>query len=227
VLLKRILLLCILLAGVVLTHSLSLGAPLMVEKNIFAQDRKPPPPDSVSSTPQAPRPNMPISNIQLDGVMVNGNSKKALVRLKSGQPGAKKAQSPFVTVREGQQIGDYRVVRIESKSLSLEKDGQNFTINLFAEGKIATPVTAQAPPVNPNPNPANQNATQVPGSTDPIPPPVPIPPNQRVNLQPRVPGQDPQQVPPANVVMDPNQQIPGQVDPNAAAQEQSADEDEE
>jgi hypothetical protein len=229
VVLKKILLFCLSLMGVLLICSFSTAAPLMVEKNLFAQDRKPPPPESAASPAQPGRPGMPITNIQLDGVMINGSNKKALVRMKSPQPGAdrKKVQSPFVTVREGQQIGDFRVTRIEPKSVQVEKDGQSYTINLFAEGKIASPVAAQAPPVNPNPAPGvAENA-----------PPIPGQPNQRANMQPRplpfTPGQEPQPVnPAANVGMDPSQQVQGQVgipgqDPSAAVPEQPAEEDDE
>jgi hypothetical protein len=224
VFLKRILLFCLIIIGAVLIHSLSTAAPLMVEKNLFAQDRKPPPPESAASPTQPGRPAMPVTNIQLDGVMINGNNKKALVRLKTPQVGAgKKAQSPFVTVREGQQIGDFRVTKIEPKSVLVEKDGQSYTINLFAEGKIASPVTPQAPPVNPNPNPGvAENAPPVP---------VQIPPNQRVNIQPRplplAPGQEAQPVlPAANVDASQGQVgVPGQVvDPGQAVPEQPVDE---
>jgi hypothetical protein len=223
VFLKKIIFFCFFLTGVVLIHSLCAGAPLMVEKNLFAQDRKPPPPESANPTPQAAKANVPISNIQLDGVMVNGNSKKALVRMKGAQAGMKKPTSPFLTVREGQQIGDFRVISIESKSMSLEKEGQKYTINLFAEGKIASPIAPQAVPVNANPNP---------GAADNVP--VPGQPNQRANVQPRplpfTPGQEP---PAANVGVDPSQQaqgqvgIPGQVDPNVAAQDEPTEEYEE
>lgn len=221
--LKKIIFFCFFLTGVVLVHSLCAGAPLMVEKNLFAQDRKPPPPESANPTPQATKANVPISNIQLDGIMVNGNSKKALVRMKN-MAGAKKPTSPFITVREGQQIGDFRVVRIESKSMSLEKEGQNYTINLFAEGKIASPATPQAPPGNQAPNPA-------PGMPNNAPPPVP--PNQAINVQPRPVPPMPGQEPAANVAIDPAQAatghvgIPGQGDPNAVAPEQPAPEEDE
>ncbi len=86
---------------------------------------------------------MAIGNIQLDGVIIKSNSKRAVLRMKNqvaGAPGKKgQPASPYVTVREGQMVGDYRVSKIESKSISLEKDGQTFTVGLFAENKVVTP----------------------------------------------------------------------------------------
>jgi hypothetical protein len=171
---------------------------------------------------------MPVTNIQLDGVMITGNNRKALVRLKSPQVGGdkKKAQSPFVTVREGQPIGDYRVIKIDTKSIMIEKDGQSHTINLFAEGKIASPVAPSTPAGNPNlPPGAAVNMPPVPGQPN-------QPPNFQPRPQPAIPGQEPDQVAPAaNVGMDPTQQVPGQIRgqvvPNPAAPEEVNEEFEE
>jgi len=136
----------------------------MVDKNLFAQDRKPPSPETAAAPAAAGKPGMPVTNIQLDGVMIKGNSRKALVRMKAsggpaGQAG-KKGSSPFVVVRENQQVGDFRVVKIEPKSISLERDGQHFVVSLFAEGKIATPA---APP----PAPAQRDDNAAPPGQNP------------------------------------------------------------
>ncbi len=148
--LKRFVFSCLIAVGVACIGSTGAAAPLMIEKNLFAQDRKPPPPESAVSTAQPNRPGMPITNIQLDGVVIQGTAKKAIVRLKN--PGAggdkKKVQSPFVTVREGQQVGDFRVTKIEPKSISLEKDGQTHVVSLFAENKVSTPAALPAPAGN-------------------------------------------------------------------------------
>ena len=129
----------------------------MIEKNLFAADRKPPSPESADSSPRAAKPGMAVSNIQLDGVIIQSNAKRAVLRMKSvpaGRP-VKKGQpaSPFVTVREGQMVSDYRVTKIESKSISLEKDGQTFTVGLFAENKVVSPASAAPAPA---PAPAQQ-----------------------------------------------------------------------
>ncbi len=125
------------------------AAPIMVEKNLFAQDRKPPS-EQAAPTPQANQPGLQPKSIQLDGVFICGDVKKALIRLK-GQPSGKdksgKAQSPFVMVREGEKLAEYQVVRIEPRSVSLEKDGQTYVVSLFAEGKVVPPApqTPQPP----------------------------------------------------------------------------------
>lgn len=162
-------------AGVMAVHAPGMTASLMVEKNLFSQDRKPPAQESATASEQPNRPGVGISNIQLDGVIIQGNNRKALMRIKSqASPGRdKKKVSPFVTVREGQQIGDYRVVKIEPKSVSLEKDGQTHIIGLFAENKISTPATPPGPPaqtVPVKPAPAAESAprqAQPPGSVLP------------------------------------------------------------
>lgn len=160
----------------------------MVDKNLFAQDRKPPSPESAAAPAATGKPGMPITNIQLDGVMIKGNSRKALVRMKaaSGGQAGKKGASPFMVVRENQQVGDFRVVKIEPKSISLEKDGQNFVISLFAEGKVvppaAQPPAAAQPPRDENMTPPGQNQQGLPPG---------VPPNRAHRGQPPqpVPGQ--------------------------------------
>ena len=147
---KRILPVFLLLVCGAMFNSFCGAAPLMVEKNLFATDRKPPPPESADASPKASKPAMAIGNIQLDGIIIQNNAKRAVLRMKSqpaGAPGKKgQPSSPFVTVREGQTIGDYRVSKIESKSISLEKDGQTFTVGLFAENKVVTPASPSPAP---------------------------------------------------------------------------------
>jgi hypothetical protein len=176
------------------------SAPLMVEKNLFSQDRKPPPPDAGTQTPQKSSSGLSVKSIQLDGVMIYGKVKKALVRIKGQSGGAQqgKGKSPFMTAQEGEKIGDFQVVKIEPKSISLEKDGQVFVVDLFAEGKVVPPAPAAPPPVAsipPAPGqslssqlPTGSPPSQVPQATFPQPPSstqrpgavmpnIPIPPN--------------------------------------------------
>lgn len=172
--LKRILFVFLLLVWGAVFNSICAAAPLMVEKNLFATDRKAPPPESADTSVKAAKPGMAIGNIQLDGVIIESNSKKAVLRMKNQPAGAqvKKGQpaSPFVTVREGQMVSDYRVSKIESKSISLEKDGQTFTVGLFAENKVVSPASvapapapAQPPPAAPGVAPQEAGANQPPG----------------------------------------------------------------
>ena len=206
---KKFFSLCFLIAGSALIHSVCAAAPLMVEKNLFAPDRKGPSPESDVAAQPTQLEGLALSSIQLDGIMIKGNTRKALVRLKSSpgavpagvpQPsgaGPAKAKSPFMSVSEGQQIGEFRVSKVESKSISLEKEGQSFVINIIAANKVVSP-----PALSPAPQPIPQ----------PVPPPVqPVagnqpPQNQAVMAQPQM-MQGGQQVPP------PNPGTPGYIDP--------------
>ena len=172
--LKRTLSVFLLLAGAVVFNPVCAAAPLMVEKNLFAADRKAPPPESADTSSKPAKPGMAIGNIQLDGVIIQSNAKRAVLRMKNQPAGApaKKGQpaSPFVTVREGQMVSDYRVSKIESKSISLEKDGQTFTVGLFAANKVLpplapapAPVAVQPPMAAPGVAPPDAGANQPPG----------------------------------------------------------------
>ncbi|MHC1725678.1 MAG: hypothetical protein AB9866_06685 [Syntrophobacteraceae bacterium] len=212
---------CLLLAGVFLFHASSAAAPVMVEKNLFAQDRKPPSPESAAPS-QPTKPGMAIANIQLDGVMIQGNSKKALIRLKNvgggGGPGKqqKGASTPFVTVREGQQVGDFRVSKIEPKSISFEKEGQTYTIGLFAENKVVSPAAPvpPAPPPPPMPAPGQPPQPQrVPGDQHPGFVNVPNQPGAVVPQPPAAQNRQNMQQPPAAQMMpepDPQEQEAGE-----------------
>ncbi|HYA43235.1 MAG TPA: hypothetical protein VEF34_18170 [Syntrophobacteraceae bacterium] len=153
----RILSVFFFLAWWALFNSICAAAPLMVEKNLFANDRKPPPPESADTAGKAAKPGMPVGNIQLDGVIIESSAKRAILRMKSlpAAPPPKKGQpaSPFLTVREGQMVSDYRVTKIEPKSISLEKDGQTFTIGLFAANKVSSPASPVPTPAAPAPAP--------------------------------------------------------------------------
>lgn len=122
----------------------SAKTPIMVEKNLFSEERKPTPPESATPKPQAAKPGVNPKSLQLDGVFIHGDSKKAVVRFKGQAPGTEKGKSAaFATVREGEKVGDYQVLKIEPKRITLEKDGENIVVDLFMEGKVAPP----APPV--------------------------------------------------------------------------------
>lgn len=125
----------------------------MVEKNLFSQDRKPPLPQSGSTSPEQTGREMAIGNIQLDGVVFRNNTRKAVLRLKNaplGPPGqANKPQQPFLTVRVGEMVNDYRVAKIELQSVTLEKGGQMYTLGLFSSNRVAAPASPQPAPSAP------------------------------------------------------------------------------
>ncbi len=118
----------------------ALSASLMIEKNLFAPDRKPPSPEAAAPA-QSNKPGLTAKAVQLDGVFIRGDTRKAILRMKGQIPGADKAkpQNPYVTVKEGEKIGDLQVVKIDFRSVSLEKDGQIEKIDLFASGKVVPP----------------------------------------------------------------------------------------
>lgn len=116
------------------------AGPVMVEKNLFAQDRRPVSPETATASQKPNKPGLNPNAFQLDGVVIHGDVKKAIVRVKGQVPGrGKEKTSPFVTVRENEKIGDYQVVKIEPKSISLERDGEVTVVNLFQEGKVVPP----------------------------------------------------------------------------------------
>jgi hypothetical protein len=123
------------------------GSPIVVDRNLFSPDRKPPSPDTVTPAAQTATPAVPPKALQLDGIIVYGSTKKALVRMKGQVPGQAKGKegSPFISVREGEKVSDYVVTKIGMKSISVEKGGQTFDIYLFATGKILPPLPAPPP----------------------------------------------------------------------------------
>jgi hypothetical protein len=165
------------------------SASLMVDKNLFAPDRKPPSAEASAPAPQTNKPGLTAKAVQLDGIIMRGDIKKALLRVKGQIPGADKAkpQNPYVTVKEGEKIGDLQVVKIDYRSVSLEKDGQVEVVKLFAEGKVVPP-PPPVPAAAASPPPPGQ-APPVPDAAKGQPPQMPVPPGagnmpgvaQRVN----------------------------------------------
>lgn len=117
------------------------AALLTVETDLLAQPMDFIPPDEPQPQPK-PEPLLPqgmhgmkASNIRLDGVIIRGNDRKALVRLRVPKVDLekKKWESPYRTVREGQDIEGFRVIKIEPKNITLEKGGKSYRIHLFVE----------------------------------------------------------------------------------------------
>lgn len=142
--------------------------PTIIEKNLFSSDRKPPSDEQPEQKAQQGKPSqtgLPPRSVQLDGVFIRDSVKMALVRVNSKLLGEKRGrggdQFPYMSVTEGDSIGDYKVVKIDSRSISLQKDGQLYAINLFMDGKVVPPATPlPAAPVSPEPEQAPQNPTE-------------------------------------------------------------------
>jgi|GEM_PF-1712622 len=146
---------------------------LMVERNLFAPDRKPPVPDSPDAGKGQGKPGLSPKAIQLDGIMSVGETRKAIIRAKTPGSGPSqekgKSQSPYTTVQEGDTVGEYRVVKIESKSVSLEKDGQSIVVNIFAEGKVVPPPPPTPAAASGASGPAGQDAARASREKAPVP----------------------------------------------------------
>lgn len=131
------------------------AGPIMVDRNLFSPDRKPPTDQPAAQNQQPGRQNLQVRSIQLDGVFFRDDKKTALIRMKNptgtagprreGEKG-KGTESPFRSVTEGEQLGDFIVSRIEGKSITLEKDGETHVVRLFAEGKVLPPLAPAAVP---------------------------------------------------------------------------------
>jgi hypothetical protein len=117
--------------------------PQMVEKNLFSPERKPVETKSAESKGEPAK--MPKGTIQLDGVFLRGDVKRAILRVNpSLLKDKKKKTDPFVTVSENEQLGDYRIIKIEPRSITVEMHGTTFDVSLFAPGKVAPPPARQA-----------------------------------------------------------------------------------
>jgi hypothetical protein len=86
----------------------------MVEKHLSPPKRRPNERDP-EKTRAGPIDKDPRSHIQLKGVLINGNVRKAVLRVDASLLKERGGKSCFVTVKEGEMIGDtgdYRLVEI-------------------------------------------------------------------------------------------------------------------
>jgi hypothetical protein len=143
---RTLVLLLLLLASMVAAPVVPTWAqePQMVEKNLFSPERKPV--ESKSTESKGEPAKMPKGAIQLDGVFLRGDVKRAILRVNpSLLKDKKKKTDPFVTVSENEQLGDYRITKIEPRSITVEMGGNSYDISLFAAGKVAPAPAKQAP----------------------------------------------------------------------------------
>jgi hypothetical protein len=168
--------LLVVLGGGVAAQPAATGQPLMVEKNLFSAERKPV--DSKTAEPAAEAPKLGKGTVQLDGVFIHGDVRKAILRVNpSLLKKSKNKAEPFVSVGENDQIGDYKVVKIEPRSITLEQRGATFVIPLFAPGKVTPPPAKlpAAPGPSPQPGPAGNPPHPQPAREIPPGPPPPAP----------------------------------------------------
>jgi hypothetical protein len=149
------------------------------EKNLFSPERKdfPTPAGSGSGKKQLLRP-----QILLYGVTIAGNYEAASVA-NPGRPLHKGERETF-TVKKGERIGEYKVVKISFDRVTLEADGDSFEVLLYdpsmskrrssirTESKPATitstqPIPSSPVPGLPPPTPPTPSAV-VPKPTPPV-----------------------------------------------------------
>ncbi len=155
---------CVLFLSTLSVCPLAHGDSPMVEKNLFAPERRP-------DVAESPAPSAPgssdaaLRSLQLDAVMVFGENRRAILRStgrRAPQGGAGgEAVSPYVSVKEGDQVGDFKVVKIEPRSIRLEKEGQLHELSLFAAGKVV-------PPPPPSPDFPQADVTEANGDSRPM-----------------------------------------------------------
>ncbi len=186
--------------------------PLMVEKNLFSAERKAD--ESKPDAPAAEAPKLPKGAIQLDGVFIHDDVRKAILRVNPSlfKPPRKKVD-PFVSVGENEQVGDYRVVKIEPRSITLEQRGTSFVIPLFMPGKVSPPPpkVASAPSAPPRAVPPGPPAQQPPARpvSPSQPPGIPTAPGEQLLPQGQGgPGAEGIPLPPGYVTPPPRPQPP-------------------
>ncbi|MBW1974203.1 MAG: hypothetical protein JRI45_01345 [Deltaproteobacteria bacterium] len=108
---------------------------VVVEKNLFAPDRKPPAIQENSKTVDHGTFNP--DDIQLDGIIYFQHEKRALVRLRRNIGEYQKGN--YVVLKEGESIGPYKVTKVGKASIIVNWKGQEQEIPLYQSGKIAAP----------------------------------------------------------------------------------------
>ncbi len=160
----------------------------IAEKNVFSPERKDFPIPAANGKKQLARP-----QVILYGVTIAGDFQAASVA-NPGRPLQKGERETF-TVKKGERIGGYKLVKVSSDRVTLEAEGDTFEVLLYdqsmpkrrseirTEIKPTTITSAQPPPPAP-----------VPGSPPPTPPtpsavvPKPAPPAGAVTQAPSSPA---------------------------------------
>lgn len=136
------------------------------EKNIFSPERRDFPTPAGNGKKQVVRP-----QILLYGVTISGNYQAASIA-SPGRPLHKGERETF-TVRKGERIGEYKLVKISSDRITLETEGDTFEVLLYDQSmaKKRTDVRTESKPATitstqPGPSPP------APGSPSSVPPPT-------------------------------------------------------
>jgi type II secretory pathway component PulC len=187
---------------------------LVAEKNIFSPERKefPLPMVPAGSKKPSARP-----QVILYGVTIHGDDQYASVV----NPGRalKKGEREMMTLKQGEQIGDYKLVRILPDRIKLEASGDSFEVLLYdpampkkrrsdvktagkkpaaitSTGSVSVPAPAEAPRPTPFPvpSPVPTERPRVPSQEAVSTPPLPVgqtpPPSSPSNIPTVYPGRN-------------------------------------
>jgi general secretion pathway protein N len=93
-----------------------------VDRPLFSPSRRPPP-RPVAQAPAPPAPPAPPPDLVLTGIVMDGESARAVVRLG--------AEKKILHAQIGDDIGGWKVSQIEGRKLVLSLDGRFATFTLF------------------------------------------------------------------------------------------------
>ncbi len=110
----------------------------IVERNLFSPDRTEYLPEEPVLITKEEEPILSGRRVNLYGVIIMDNDRKALIDNPSGKAG--KPQKKWVRV--GEKLGDVRVMAIEPKSISLAEGTKTYEIPLYTK-KEASPSSAE------------------------------------------------------------------------------------
>lgn len=109
------------------------AGPAVVEKNLFSPERRPPSAPEIALTGRGQE-----QAVVVLGIVVMGSSgPSALVRFGPGHPVDDQTGPKNLLVRAGDQVGDYRVHRIDPGGLILERGGKRYAVPLSRGGNSA------------------------------------------------------------------------------------------
>jgi len=177
------------------------------EKNVFSPERKDFPIIAGDGKKQLVRP-----QIVLYGVTLAGDYQAASVA-NPGRPLQKGERETF-TIRKGERIGEYKLIKISSDRVTLEAEGDTFEVLLYdqsvakkrsdirTETKPAAITSTQPVPSTPVPAGSTPSPTQTP-TLAPTPPPAPVPTPPRPEYSRRRPSYPPSVPTPSSVVPQP------------------------
>jgi hypothetical protein len=159
-------------AEIPVTQGISENTPLIqsylavAEKNIFSPARKDFPVQPGGGTKPVVRP-----QIVLYGVTILGDYQSASL-VNPGRP-LRRGERELMTLKKGDQIGEYKLIKILSDRITLEAEGDSFEVLLYDPGvpKRRTDVKTEVKPATVT-STQPPSATPAPETPKPTPPPV-------------------------------------------------------